>query len=516
MPPLSDPKKKQSQSSLKLWPEQQVVYKFAISREETAMFCEQRTGKTFVTMAILRKLSGAASETSTGDGNDFCGLLVSLLSNRDSTWLDNLQTHLKGLNVTSDWEEFKKLPSPKLLLIHYEMLPKLINKLVRYKKLNWACVDEAQRIAARGNQASRAMNRLSWIENKLVLTGTPFEKYLTDIFGVFRFLCPEVFGKNWSEFEETYMEWPLIDFTHAPRGSALWQQKILQQRILKNKATFREEMREQYMSLISPYCVRLTKADVGIIPPKVTKVPIPMSPHQREVYSSMKDNSFAHLRGGSRVLAPLAITNIMKQRQIATGFVYDDDQELHILGRHKLKHTLELVEQLPKPVVIFTAFRPENDAVTRALRRKGWDVAQVNGQNPRKKSDRAQIWRDFQRAQYDVAVVQIKTGGTGVDLWKASHAIVYSMGHSFRDWDQALSRLDNKQKKKASEFLVLCTRNSIDEALFDLVIVKKYTSEEVLSKLKKGILPCQKSKRPRTKQAKKMKHRKPRANRNTP
>ena len=521
MPPLFDQKRKQLMSSLQLWPKQQDVYNFALQRPATAMFCEQRTGKTYVTLALLRKLAGAPINLYTGEGNDFCGLLVTLLTNRDSTWLDSIHRFLPWLSVTSDWEEFKKLPNPRILLIHFEMLPKLINKLVRYKKLNWACVDEAQRIANRGNKASRALARLSWIDNKLVLTGTPQEGQKssgkeTDYFGIFKFLDPDVFGTNWERFEKRYMDWPKVDFENAPPGSALWQKKILQQRILKNKATFNEKRRKEFLDKLKPYCIRLTQEDVGIKKPKVHKVSIPMSSTQRKIHDDMDKNSFAYLptrRKGKarRVTAALVITNIAKRRQIATGFVYDDDERLHDLSDMKLQETLRLVNQLSKPIVVFTAFRPDNDLVYESLVEEGYDVVQVNGST--KKKLRPQIWRDFQRCRYDVAVVQTRTGGVGVDLWKANNAIVYSMTHSYRDWDQALSRLSAKDKKWLSEFFVLCSENSIDEELFDLVIVKKFNTEQTLKHLKKGTVRWQRNRPNRPRRTKKKKL--PRRNRNT-
>lgn len=380
------------------------------------------------------------------------------------------------------------------------MLPGLINKLVRYKKFNWACIDEAQRLANRGNKASRAMGRLAWIERKLVLTGTPQEGKEdlkreighggeTDYFGIFKFLAPEVFGTNWAKFEKRYMEWPLIDFDNAPPGSALWQKKTLQQRILKNKATFRENRRKEFINKLKPFCVRLTQDDVGIKKPEVTKVPVRMSRYQRKVYDDMMRQSFAYLPTTKyprqkRVTAPLVITNIAKRRQIASGFVYDDDDRLHDLSDTKLRETIALVDRLSKPIVVFTAFRPDNDLVYEALVDEGYDVIQVNGST--KKKHRPQIWRDFQRGMYDVAVVQTRTGGVGVDLWKANNAIVYSMTHSYRDWDQALSRLSAKDKGWPTEFFVLCSENSIDDDLFDLVIVKKFNTERTLKHLKKG------------------------------
>lgn len=470
-------------TSLKLWGEQEEIYRFLVDLPAGALFGEQRTGKTFITLALLRKLAGAPIDLTTGKGNDFCGVLLCLLNNRDSTWKDKLREYLPWLNATEDWEAFKKMPCPRLFLIHFEAFPRMIKKLVKYRKINWMAIDEAHRISNRGTKQSRAASRMSWVPRRLILTGTPIEKQPVDLFGQFRFLLPELFGKNWEEFEEEYMEFPKLDFRHAPKGSALWQKKILQQRILRSRATFKTEKLSQLIDLLKPYSRRVTKKEVGILEPEVHKVVVPLLGKQRRLYEQMEKSSVIDLGGGRRVLAGLEVTNIMKQRQIASGFVYDDEGELHDLGEAKLRRLKYLVKKLPKPLVVFTAFRPDNDRITRELQEMGLDVIAVHGQV--KKRLRPDIWRAFQKTQYDVIVCQIKTGGVGVDLWKANYGIVHSMGHSFIDFDQAKSRMDSRDKKKPAQIFVLCGANTVDEAIYDLVIVKRLNGEEVLSKLKR-------------------------------
>ena len=77
------------------------------------------------------------------------------------------------MNVTQDWEEYKKLPKPKMLLCHYEYLVKHDTKLAR-KQWDWIIVDESQRIKNRSSNASRSMRKLRFSsKNKYVLSGTP-------------------------------------------------------------------------------------------------------------------------------------------------------------------------------------------------------------------------------------------------------------------------------------------------------------------------------------------------------
>ena len=80
--------------------------------------------------------------------------------------------------------------------------------------------------------------------------------------------------------------------------------------------------------------------------------------------------------------------------------------------------------------------------------------------------------------------VQIRTGSVGVDLWKASYAIVASMTHSWIDFDQAKSRMDHISKEKPNRLYALTADNTIDTDLFDLVIDKGLSAEEVLKHLK--------------------------------
>jgi len=111
---------------------------FAIKRGSCALYMEQGTGKTWVSFGIVEKLLGP----------DFEGLVVGLLNNLETTWLDKISVEFPDLNVTRDWEEYKKLPKPKLLLCHYEYLVKVIKKLAR-RKWTMILVDESQRIKNR-------------------------------------------------------------------------------------------------------------------------------------------------------------------------------------------------------------------------------------------------------------------------------------------------------------------------------------------------------------------------------
>lgn len=486
-------------SSIQLWPKQQEAFEFGKDLEALALFCEQRTGKTFITIKLLQHRNQSEEEP-------LCAVLIGLLNNKESTWMNHLGNQMPEVSLFTDWELFKKCKDHRMLLVHFESLPSMIGKLVKYKKLNWAGIDEGHRIAKRSTKQSKAASRLSWVPRRVLLTGTPIEKKPTDLFAQFRFLEPEVFGKNHAKFEEEYLDWTKIPLEGIPRGGMQWQKKILQQRILKGKAVFRQEKLPQLVELIKPMSFRLEQADVGIKPAVVKTVKVKARGEQKRVYDQLNEHSVVMLRDSTRVMAPLKITQIVKLRQIANGFIYDEDEELHELGSAKMRWLIKNAPRLSKPVVVFTAFKPDTDRVHRELVAGGYSVDKFDGSV--KKSDRPGILKKFQAAKRDFIVCQIRTGGVGVDLWKSNVGVVYSMGHSFIDWDQAKSRMSSVNKSLPVKLYVLLTEDTIDEDLYDLVVVKGQTGQSVLKQLIRRIKPWQRSKKPKRKkhQQKRRKH----------
>jgi hypothetical protein len=92
---------------------------------------------------------------------------------------------------------------------------------------------------------------------------------------------------------------------------------------------------------------------------------------------------------------------------------------------------------------------------------------------------------DFQKGKYDWMVCQQKTGGVGVDLYRARKFFVYSMGHSYIDYDQMLSRGDFLEQNETADFFLLVVRSSIDTDIVSAVVKKKSITEAFYDRLKR-------------------------------
>lgn len=98
---------------------------------------------------------------------------------------------------------------------------------------------------------------------------------------------------------------------------------------------------------------------------------------------------------------------------------------------------------------------------------------------------RTNILLNFQKGKYDWMVCQQKTGGVGVDLYRARRFFVYSMGHSYIDFDQMISRGDFIEQKERAKFFLLAVKSSIDTDIIDSVKRKKSITERFYDRLSK-------------------------------
>ena len=134
---------------------------------------------------------------------------------------------------------------PRFMLISYQQLARVGDVLAAHIAQHQAYVflDESHRIKSGvARQTARAVLGLSHLPvGKLIMTGTPMPQSVDDLIPQFSFLYPEI---------------------------AIDPQNVVER--------------------VEPVYVRTTKAELGLRPPNVQRVPLEMAPLQAELYSLMK------------------------------------------------------------------------------------------------------------------------------------------------------------------------------------------------------------------------------------
>lgn len=455
---------------------QQKAVEFSLRVKTSALFFEQGTGKTWIAGGIASRLIERAP---------FCGLFIVPLTNIDTTWAKFFREQLPLVIVCRTLQEYKDADAnkPRVLLIHYEALPAVIDKL---RKVKWTLItiDESQRLKNRTTLQSKTVAKLrDSAIYKVILTGTPMEDSPSDLWAQLRFMRPQLLGTKWKDFEDYYMT-PLedFDFKKYPRGSMRYMRAFKKYMILKSHREFDPEKLDEFIARISPYCRRVTKEDVLDLPP-ITFIDehVALLGRQRALYDEMERDLIVRL-GASASSAPLSITKIGKLHQICGGHLFDDDGEPHLVGRAKLRRLLTIIKRHKgEPLVVFCRYLEEVKTLERELSEGGHSVLTLSGQV--KKNQRADVINKFQAGEVDVLVAQVRTGGVGIDLFTSRIEVFYSTTYSYIDFEQAVSRVHRRGQEKDVLVYLIMASGTIDEVIYSAIRSKRRVSKRVLENL---------------------------------
>lgn len=312
-----------------------------------------------------------------------------------------------------------------------------------------------------------------------------------DLWAIMRFVQVDVLGDKWGDFEEYFLQKPKIDLSKK-MGILQRQRMMLAYQIAKRKAPMREDRLDEFADLIGPHVMRISKEDAGITPAQVHYVEFDLDPQEEKRYRKLEKNMLVKIKGKT-VKTPLKITQIGKLQQITGGYIKDEEGEVHWIGTTKRRKLRKLITEkidgafgCYEPFVVFCKYTHEVHMLHRILTRMGvGEGAKLWGKVKDLKRDkrRTNMLLGFQRGDFNWMVCQQRTGGVGVDLYRARKAFVYSMGHSFIDFDQMLSRLDFIQQSQPADFYLLMVRKSIDTDIVVSVKRKKSITEAFYDRL---------------------------------
>lgn len=424
--------------------------RFMIEKKTVGVFAEQGTGKTWITLAFLE-------QTLT---DDFAGLIVTLKNNKETTWLD-LAKGLEGITVTTDWEEFKKIKGPRLMVVHYEQVRPIIGRLQRFgDRWTHIIVDECHRLKARGTATSRVINRLRYFGiYRMGLSGTPLEDQPIDVWAQMKFINENVFGDKWSTFDRRFLM------------RVGWGGK---------KREMRPDRYKRFIRMLKPWAIRIEKDVLNLKPMTIINHELQMAPQQRLAYRSMRQRNILALPTGNRLRAPLTITRDMRLAQIANGFV-QSDEGYYWISNVKLRRAVSIIKREPGPVVMFFRFIPEMIEFERKLKALGYRVRTFSGKTKHK----PRIQRGFQDGMIDALLCQDRAGGAGIDLFNARTVIVCSVEWSSITFDQLMARVHRRGQEHAVNAHMLVMQNTIDMKTHKRLYSKLRRTKRTLYKFKR-------------------------------
>lgn len=361
---------------------------------------------------------------------------------------------LKTLVLHGAEREFAAVAGQDLVITSYALLRR---DIAEHQTMEWQAVvlDEAQHIKNRFSQIAQAVKALR-AKHRLVLTGTPLENSLGDLWSIFDFLMPGYLGPA-AEFRERYEQQP------NPASMTRLRQRV------------------------RPFVLRRTKAEVAReLPEKIEQVTwCDLTGEQQAVYQEIlaqgRREVFAGEKESQRRMAVL--TTLLRLRQAACHLGLLPTEREWREPSAKLATCLELIEEAVSGnhrVLVFSQFVKLLKLVQAAL---PVPHCYLDGSTV----DRAGEIRRFQESDVPVFLISLKAGGTGLNLTGADTVIHLDPWWNPAAEEQATARAHRIGQRSVVTSYKLIARGSVEEKIVRLqekkkdLIAQTLTSDEAFA-----------------------------------
>uniref|UniRef100_A0A4W6DRA2 Chromodomain helicase DNA binding protein 6 n=1 Tax=Lates calcarifer TaxID=8187 RepID=A0A4W6DRA2_LATCA len=352
------------------------------------------------------------------------------------------------------------------------------------KKLHWRCVviDEAHRLKNRNCKLLEGLKLMN-LEHKVLLTGTPLQNSVEELFSLLNFLEPLQFPSE-SSFLEEFGD-------------------------LKT-----DEQVKKLQAILKPMMLRRLKDDVekNLAPKEETIIEVELTNIQKKYYRAILEKNFSFLsKGANQHNMPNLINTMMELRKCCNHPYLITGAEEKILESFKKSHSpdapdfqlqamiqaagkLVLIDKLlPKllagghKVLVFSQMVRCLDILEDYLIQRRYTYERIDGR-VRGNLRQAAIDR-FCKPDSDrfVFLLCTRAGGLGINLTAADTCIIFDSDWNPQNDLQAQARCHRIGQSKAVKVYRLITRNSYEREMFDKASLKLGLDKAVLQDINRLI-----------------------------
>ncbi|MDF7825189.1 SNF2-related protein [Pontiellaceae bacterium B12227] len=381
--------------------------------------------------------------------------------------------NLKSLTLhgTDRHRKWKNIPKVDLVITSYALMRRDIEKHVEFT-YSIAILDEAQHIKNRATQNSLAAKKIK-ADHKLVLTGTPIENGVTDLWSIMDYLMPGYLG-NHKDFRE-YYELPIL-----------------------NGGEEGEHAQSKLRRKLHPFLLRRLKKYVAKdLPEKIVRVaPCKLTQDQHKVYKQLLEDSKNKIsemveKEGFNKSRMEILKTLLRLRQTCNHIdllKLDGVKSKHPSAKMELFFELlnEAIDSKHR-VLVFSQFTSMLGILREEMNERGIKYTYLDGST----KDRQDVVRKFNKDHtIPVFLMSLKAGGTGLNLTGADMVIHFDPWWNPAVEDQATDRAHRIGQKRTVYSVKLITKGTVEEKVLAMQEHKKgiidstlTTDEQVMQKL---------------------------------
>lgn len=417
-------------------------------------------GKTIQVLAFLLKVKQISAEKREESQLD--------LFNADAAATSKTSLIVMPLSLVHNWESEIKSTTPNLKFLNYTGLqrrfsPKLFEKhdlvLTTYGTLRndfeklskfpfrFVFLDESQYIKNPESKIFSAVSKLT-AEQRFVITGTPVENSLVDLWSQLQFVNPGLLGDL--KFFRDHFYQPI-----EKRGSKTSEKRFRQ--------------------IINPFILRRTKNEVAKELPELTEKIhyCPMTPEQQEIYERRKSEIRNYIiestqKFGAEKAYMIILSGLMRLRLLANHpSITEKDYELSSGKFDQVTESIQKVLSGGHKVLIFSQFVKHLSIYADYLEEQNIPYLMLTGQT--NAANRQSMIKQFQKGyDYPVFLMSLKAGGVGLNLTAADFVFLLDPWWNPAVEQQAINRTHRiGQDKKVISYKFI-TEGTIEEKIIAL------------------------------------------------
>ena len=350
--------------------------------------------------------------------------------------------------------DFKSLEDVQVILTTYGTVRNDIENLMKHK-FEIIVLDESQNIKNINSQTTKAVLLLN-AKKRIALSGTPIENNLLELYSLFRFLNPSMFGTV-QMFTNNYIV-PIQKYSDT--------------------STIKELRKKIY-----PFLLRRVKKEVlKDLPDKIEKlIYVDMNDEHRKYYEERREYFYSMLEKNNTVNGEVdkffVLQAINELRHIVSSPEIDDRKIISSKKEVLMENIIEAIENGRK-VLVFVNYLSSIERICESLKENKIKFLKMTGQT----KDRQSLVDKFQNdSRYKAFVMTLKTGGVGLNLVSADTIFIYDPWWNKTIENQAIDRAYRLGQDKTVFAYKMIMKNTIEEKILKLQEMKNKLLDDLIS-----------------------------------
>lgn len=324
------------------------------------------------------------------------------------------------------------------------------------KAWNTVCLDEAHVIKNRQTKTSASVMKLQ-AKYRIILTGTPVQNHLGELWNLFQFINPGLLGSH-DHFHQKY---------------------IVPIEMQDNK-----ERSRQLKRIVQPFMLRRTKQEVVEELPDKTEItmPVELSEDELAVYEVIRRRA-KELLEDEKASASVSVNTLAEITRLRQAACSAQLAEKNWKGEcSKINVLTDLLSEIVgggNAVLVFSQFTSFLAMVRQALDKQKQPYLYLDGSVPVQQRD--QLVQQFQRGQCPVFLISLKAGGLGLNLTGANYVIHLDPWWNPAIEEQATDRAYRIGQRQNVTVYHLISQHTIEEKILRLHQTKRNLADAMLS-----------------------------------